>query len=501
MHRTEGPDYITESGKRRYKETPSPGTVVNKFAMNSIQEEICLAVENSGLTLNATGAADRTAGWGQLWLAMLRVHNNLLAYGADPTGSADSAPALTAALAANPYVYVPLGTFRLATVPTIPNFCHIYGGGEGSYFNIDVADAFKITDQHILIDNVHIQGNTYKAFQTEFDSADPNVILTRVTLQSSGVALTLKTDGTLKRGSIYMNQVKIASGGVGSVGMEINNSTYPCKMIRMSQIECIQATATAHNFKMYGNITNGGGDVIIQNSSLSGGLFYWKDDTDRIFIKDSYINAAEHQFENTSGGGYENCIIGGLSNTISNNYNTTSSRTFWRNVRDDDGKINGENNINGIQATRYRGTSNQTISGSSTDTKIDFNTSDGIKMARNSSYTKDDPWDNTNKWFMTIGYGDGYVHAQGVISIECDTQTLAEISKVRCKLRIANRTYYIPSEIISISATGILRFSFDYTEAMVPGVSRVYIDIDNNRTGYIDVIFDSDTAFIKVNGL
>lgn len=71
MHRTEGPDYILESGKRRYKETPTPETVVNKFAMNAIQEEICLAIENAGITLAATGAADRTAGWGQLDAAII----------------------------------------------------------------------------------------------------------------------------------------------------------------------------------------------------------------------------------------------------------------------------------------------------------------------------------------------------------------------------------------------------------------------------------------------
>lgn len=78
MHRTEGPNYVLESGKRRYQESTPPETVVNKFAMNAIQEELCLAVEDAGLTVAATGAADRTAGWGQLTEAIKKMLNVLV---------------------------------------------------------------------------------------------------------------------------------------------------------------------------------------------------------------------------------------------------------------------------------------------------------------------------------------------------------------------------------------------------------------------------------------
>lgn len=73
MHRTEGVDYTTEEGKRRYIDPNLPsvrGTVLNAESMNAIQEEICNVIEKAGLTLNTTAAADRADGWDQLWEAI-----------------------------------------------------------------------------------------------------------------------------------------------------------------------------------------------------------------------------------------------------------------------------------------------------------------------------------------------------------------------------------------------------------------------------------------------
>lgn len=61
MHRVDASDYITTSGKRLYKETPIPATVLGFHQMNSIQEEIAGVIEDAGLTLRATGAADGSA--------------------------------------------------------------------------------------------------------------------------------------------------------------------------------------------------------------------------------------------------------------------------------------------------------------------------------------------------------------------------------------------------------------------------------------------------------
>lgn len=54
---------------------------------------------------------------------------NVLDYGADATGSADSSAAFTAALAASRYVFVPAGTYKLLTTVTLPPFGVVFGAG------------------------------------------------------------------------------------------------------------------------------------------------------------------------------------------------------------------------------------------------------------------------------------------------------------------------------------------------------------------------------------
>lgn len=54
---------------------------------------------------------------------------NVLDYGADSTGVADSSAAFTAAFVASNNVYVPTGSFKLASVITIPPYGQIFGAG------------------------------------------------------------------------------------------------------------------------------------------------------------------------------------------------------------------------------------------------------------------------------------------------------------------------------------------------------------------------------------
>lgn len=54
---------------------------------------------------------------------------NVLDYGADPTGTTDSAAAFTAAFAVSNMVYVPSGSYDLATTITLPPFGQITGAG------------------------------------------------------------------------------------------------------------------------------------------------------------------------------------------------------------------------------------------------------------------------------------------------------------------------------------------------------------------------------------
>lgn len=54
---------------------------------------------------------------------------NVLDYGADATGTDDSSAAFTAALTASNTVYIPVGSFKLASVITIPPYGQVFGAG------------------------------------------------------------------------------------------------------------------------------------------------------------------------------------------------------------------------------------------------------------------------------------------------------------------------------------------------------------------------------------
>lgn len=73
MHRVDSTGYVTESGKRLFinRNLPSvPGTTVGAEWKNAVQEEIAQLIEYAGLTLSASAAADKTAGWDQLKTAI-----------------------------------------------------------------------------------------------------------------------------------------------------------------------------------------------------------------------------------------------------------------------------------------------------------------------------------------------------------------------------------------------------------------------------------------------
>lgn len=69
MHRTEGEDFVIESGKRRYQKAVPPNTPATRLpaeSTNSFQEEICNVIELNGVALATNAANDRTANWRQM---------------------------------------------------------------------------------------------------------------------------------------------------------------------------------------------------------------------------------------------------------------------------------------------------------------------------------------------------------------------------------------------------------------------------------------------------
>ena len=75
MHRNDGPNAATDigNGERGFEDQNLPGvvgsTLISNF-MNAVQEEIAEVITQAGLTLRASGADDKAAGWGQLYPAV-----------------------------------------------------------------------------------------------------------------------------------------------------------------------------------------------------------------------------------------------------------------------------------------------------------------------------------------------------------------------------------------------------------------------------------------------
>lgn len=421
MHRTEGPDYDTVGGKRRYKETPAPGTVVNKDHMNALQEEVCLVVEGVGLTLAATGAADESAAWGQLLLAIRRATlGDVRSWGADPTGTNDSTAAFNSALAANKGIYLPANTiFRLDGALTLPDGGAIVGAGSSSVLKFNTtANKLAITNQDFVFSNFSIIDGGSSPVQNGISilfSADKYVWLDNISINGVAAGLTIGATGA-HQGTVYGRNILIENIKSAGNNLVINNTTYACKDVNINHLQSVTSLTSLVNVYLKGNVSNGGGPVLINNSYIAGGILSWDTDVANCWIVDSRIDVDDHRFVSTLGGGYKDCIVlGNEANTITNNI-TSASRTFWKNVRDIDGTIVAANNYEGIFTERSVATP-ATVTNGNTGT-VDFDTEDLLAMARNASYTKDTV--EAAGVFTCKGYGSGRVRIWVNVEIEFD---------------------------------------------------------------------------------
>lgn len=77
MHYIDAPDYEDKGGGVRwFKETPLPGTVVGKHIQNAMMIEIIGVLNEAGIAVRASGAADEAGSWGQLRTAIKTLIDN-----------------------------------------------------------------------------------------------------------------------------------------------------------------------------------------------------------------------------------------------------------------------------------------------------------------------------------------------------------------------------------------------------------------------------------------
>lgn len=134
-------------------------------------------LRTSGLTTSAAVVTYEPAGTGAVATtvqAKLRESVSVLDFGADPTGVADSTPAITAALAASDSVYVPAGIYTTSAVIEIDNFQVLFGdGSEVSVIRNNTTDGIRMKP------NAKSNGNYFQikgiGFTKTFDSASTTV--------------------------------------------------------------------------------------------------------------------------------------------------------------------------------------------------------------------------------------------------------------------------------------------------------------------------------------
>lgn len=91
---------------------------------------------------------------------------NILDYGADPTGVADSTAAITAAIAASSCVYIPQGTFKITALSINKTNFYMYGCGDSSVLqttaaaNIAISVGDVSSTENVTLRQFKIQGNS-----------------------------------------------------------------------------------------------------------------------------------------------------------------------------------------------------------------------------------------------------------------------------------------------------------------------------------------------------
>jgi hypothetical protein len=99
MHKDEGPntDTTTIAGKSLAKTSPLPPTTINPKYWTAMGQEIINAIQDAGITLEASAASDQSAGWVQLKAAIRILANKRLSedlpYVASGFGGMSAAPA------------------------------------------------------------------------------------------------------------------------------------------------------------------------------------------------------------------------------------------------------------------------------------------------------------------------------------------------------------------------------------------------------------------------
>lgn len=164
-------------------------------------------------------------------------------YGADPTGVADSATALLNASKCNGAVYIPDGTFKVASQVTITNAnVYFYGNGRSSILQASAAsfNLFEVRANDVMFDKLAFYGAAVDATTTQFgiftqqSFAPLRLWVYRCYFGGSGASLRLnnavKYDAGCHEGRVigcYIDQMMgtVSGNGYGVLAGAVNDLT------------------------------------------------------------------------------------------------------------------------------------------------------------------------------------------------------------------------------------------------------------------------------------
>jgi hypothetical protein len=196
------------------------------------------------------------------------VTGNILGYGADPTGTSDSTPAILAALAATGNAYVPVGTYLINSEITLAEKQSITGEARLSILKMgaDNIDGIVCAGNYCRVSGINVDGDGHTTHSGIVVLSAHNQVTNCVVSNMLGVVghgICLDGQSTTCRENLISENSIIVVGGIGISHNGAYNSRIIGNYVQSSGLEGITLDNQAHRCVVSNNR--------LQNLCLAGG--------------------------------------------------------------------------------------------------------------------------------------------------------------------------------------------------------------------------------------
>lgn len=253
---------------------------------------------------------------------------NVLAYGADPTGVADSWSAIQTAWNAYPVIYIPSGKYRLSTTlvgPTIDGAGII---GDGAWYGLDFTGTSWSTGEGTLLLATQTTTDVVRSANNILRPYYKGIAIMRTSQATSGYGLNMNISST--NDQAYLDDIHLANHNVGlklgSTGWSVasnivseGNRSHGVELIGQWQLNNVfsainggngfhvqpTAHASSGQWRNMATFNNGGWGIFLQGAAGSRieGLrisdsFFGDDNLGEIWMDTFNSTGGPHQFNN-----------------------------------------------------------------------------------------------------------------------------------------------------------------------------------------------------------